>query len=92
MNRRSGASWWSDTTRMPRQTSRILSYCAFHIDYVALRKLRTPLITPVARDELLRRFVTEVDRIPDPINVCKQRHELTAYVSETRRWRACRTP
>jgi hypothetical protein len=42
------------------QTSRLMAYSAFHIKYVALRKLRTPLLTATARWELLHRFAAEV--------------------------------
>lgn len=42
------------------QISRILSYSAFQVDYVVIRKLRTPLITQAARNDLLQRFVKQV--------------------------------
>ncbi|GAB9474442.1 Wd repeat-containing protein 19 [Globisporangium polare] len=52
-------------------TSRLVAYSAFHIKYIALRKLRTPLITPSARFDLLRRFALEVEGSPYGLSVGK---------------------
>ncbi|KAF1335623.1 Wd repeat-containing protein 19, partial [Globisporangium splendens] len=52
-------------------TPRLMAYSAFHIKYVALRKLRTPLLTATARWELLHRFATEVEGKPYGLTVSK---------------------
>ncbi|DAZ95514.1 TPA: LOW QUALITY PROTEIN: hypothetical protein N0F65_001853, partial [Lagenidium giganteum] len=45
--------------------SRLVAYSAFHINYIALRKLHTPLINATARLELLRRFTAKVCSFSD---------------------------
>ncbi|TYZ63308.1 hypothetical protein PybrP1_009097 [[Pythium] brassicae (nom. inval.)] len=52
-------------------TSRLIAYSAFHVKYVALRKLHTPLITLSARFDLLRRFAFEVEGNPYGLSVAK---------------------